>query len=427
MVMWCGSGGEKSIIAAEPSVQTGIRQFTGRHITLYTDLPDSTEIAELPRVFDLAVRQWVDFFQQPPDALDSWKVTACVMQAEQRFQDRQLIPPGLPDFLHGIQMGNRVWIREQPSAYYRRHLLLHEGTHAVMNHLFGRVGPVWYREGIAELLATHAYRDGVLRLQIFPQQKSDVEHWGRIKIVRDDVQRHGIRSIHQIIDLPTRAFLQSEAYAWTWALQSFLHHRPEYLSLRRSMLDAMSVSDRHVTETFARDYQARRRRLDLEWNAFVQHLDYGYDPTFETIQRTDEVVDLPDEVHTLELNVTQPWQSTGLRVAAGDTVDLAARGRYVVAREQRDGRWQPWPCEPQGVTIEYYQQRPLGQLLAAIVPDVIDGEEPLFDAVGIGRRGSLTSRAGGQLYLRINERADRLRDNAGKLVIKVRRRPQQDP
>ena len=48
-------------------------------------------------------------------------------------------------------MGAELWLHDQPTAYYRRHLLLHEGTHVFMASFLGGCGPGWYMEGTAEL------------------------------------------------------------------------------------------------------------------------------------------------------------------------------------------------------------------------------------------------------------------------------------
>ena len=65
------------------------------------------------------------------------------------------MPTGDDKFLHGLSTGSDLWLYDQPSAYYRRHLLLHEGTHAFMGKFLGGCGPGWYMEGTAELFGTH--------------------------------------------------------------------------------------------------------------------------------------------------------------------------------------------------------------------------------------------------------------------------------
>ena len=182
---------EERPTAAVPAVDeervraAGIRKLVGQHLTLYTDLPAGADIDGLTADFDRAYTQWCEYFGQSPRRDPPWRVTACVIEDKQKFVRVGLMPKDLPPFLHAYFRGNRLWVYEQPSAYYRRHLLLHEGTHAFMNAHLGSCGPPWYKEGMAELLATHAIEDGHVSLNHFPADPEEVPDWGRIRLVRD--------------------------------------------------------------------------------------------------------------------------------------------------------------------------------------------------------------------------------------------------
>lgn len=413
----------------------GIRTLTSDHLTLYTDLPSHPDIDRLPSVFDQAVVMWTQFFDAPPGSLDHWKVQACLMRDKEKFGDYGLLPNDLPPFLHGLQMQDRVWIHEQPGPYYRRHLLLHEGTHAAMNRIFGRVGPAWYREGIAEFLSTHEMQDGHLKLGVLPADKKLVEHWGRIRILRDDIHNGNVLSIASIVNLQARDFLQVESYAWTWALQSFGNRHPEFSPFFDQLKLEMQFSEQSVTQRFLQNYASRQQEIDLAWSAFLGHIDYGYDSSHETVSITAETARLGSNPISWKLDSTKGWQSTGLEIAPDSTVDIAASSRFQVATSDRSedldpeaAKWGreaqtpvPWICEPQGVTIEYYQQRPLGMLMAAIVnADNVDKGTRLLHPTAVGRRGQVSTKTGGTLFLRINERTDHMGDNAGEITVHIR-------
>ncbi len=140
----------------------GIRKLTGKHLTLYTDLPADTgpAVDELPRVFDAAVPLWCEYFGVDPAKPAEWKIVGSLMKDKERFLGAGLYSENLPPFPHGFSQGSQVWLYDQPSDYYRRHLLLHEGTHAFMNRWLGGAGPPWYMEGMAELLGTHQWSGG---------------------------------------------------------------------------------------------------------------------------------------------------------------------------------------------------------------------------------------------------------------------------
>jgi len=402
----------------------GIRKLSSKHLTLYTDLPSSPDVDQLPKVFDAAIPMWAKFFEVTTSEFDGWKVTACVIQNKQRFQDYKLLPDNLPPFLHGFQKYDSVWVYEQPSPYYRQHLLLHEGTHSAMNRVYGRVGPAWYREGIAEMLGTHRFENGKLTMPYFPENRKIVEHWGRIKIVKDDIAKGTVRSISSIVNGQTRDFLKVESYAWSWALQSFGHSHPEFKNLFLGLQEEMYFSEQALTNRFMKEYYARKYEIDLAWNLFLSHLDYGYDSSKEIVHKNEKATNVPvGKVMATKIDVAKGWQSTGLVLPPNMKVDVAASGRFRVRLEAAQGGRPatPWPCEPQGVTIEYYQGRPLGQLLATIVKENDETDvRGLTRAKAVGRRDRIETKAGGTLYLRINERADQLADNEGEITVKLR-------
>ena len=192
----------------------GIRKIPGRHLTLYTDLPSDPQIDDLPASFDAAVPLWAAYFEIEAARTDDWHVAGSLMQNKERFQRAGLLPDDLPPFLHGFQQGYELWLYEQPSAYYRRHLLLHEGVHAFMKHFLGGAGPPWYMEGTAELLATHSWDEGRLTLPQFPRSRESTAHWGRIKIIQDDVKAGKGKSLEDVFRYDERAHLNVEPYAW---------------------------------------------------------------------------------------------------------------------------------------------------------------------------------------------------------------------
>src|SRR5262249_14224219 len=147
--------------------------------TLYTDLPSSLAVDELPGVFDQAFLQWCAYFGIDEKDHADWRMTGYLIKDKVRFTAAGLLPDDLPPFLNGYCRGHEIWVYNQPSGnqtsdYYRRHLLLHEGTHGFMFTVLRGCGPPWYSEGMAELLATHRWADGRLQLNRFPSSPAEV-------------------------------------------------------------------------------------------------------------------------------------------------------------------------------------------------------------------------------------------------------------
>jgi hypothetical protein len=175
-----------------------MRSLAGRHLTLYTDLPAAGEVDSLTAAFDQAVPQWCRYFEVPPERASGWHLTGYLIHDRSRAAAAGVLPADLPPFLHGYQKDHELWLYDQPSDYYRRHLLLHEGTHAFAAHFLGAVGPPWYAEGMAELLATHRWNAGQLTLRHFPTSKDQVSHWGRIKLIQQQLTMRRVMTIDQI-------------------------------------------------------------------------------------------------------------------------------------------------------------------------------------------------------------------------------------
>ncbi|HVW39003.1 MAG TPA: hypothetical protein VHB99_16930, partial [Pirellulales bacterium] len=108
----------------------GIRKLASEQLTLYTDLPLDAEIKSLPEQFDQAYPQWRKYFGLADQQAKPWRVVGRLMKDEAKFRAAGLLPDELPQFQFGYTRGDEIWWREQPSAYYRRHLMLHEGTHS---------------------------------------------------------------------------------------------------------------------------------------------------------------------------------------------------------------------------------------------------------------------------------------------------------
>ena len=303
----------------------GIRKLEGRYLTLYTDLPGSVEVDEIPRVFDQAVPQWAAYFATPLAKLKSWQLTGFLIGDQSRFRQSTLLPEDLPEFLHGYQRGYRFWVYDQPSAYYRRHLVLHEGVHAFMQTVLGGTGAPWYREGIAELLATHRWRGGKLLVRYMPKSRDEVPYWGRIKAIQDEFAAARGKMIREVMQYDSAAYLRTEPYAWSWAVAAFLDGHPAYRYRFRNLRNDVRDMSPHFTRRFQQQLIGQLRQFDEQWQLFVINIDYGYD-----FERTAVLyrpgMPLGTGSRTVSLAADRGWQSTGIRLEAGGGVHHFGRG-----------------------------------------------------------------------------------------------------
>lgn len=402
--------------AADAPHQDGLRRLQGRYVTLVTDLPAEAKLDELPQVFDQAVRQWAEYFHVAIPRAAAWHVQGCLIRSRPRFRQAGLLPDDLPPFLHGYQRGTDFWVLEQPSDYFLRHLMLHEGTHAFMQTALGGSGPPWYMEGMAELLATHRWADGQLTLKTFPARREDVPFWGRIRVVRQAAAQGQALSLGEILHLPPDKFRQVEPYAWAWAAATFLDGHPRWKARFRQLPKAVREPGDQFTDRFWRELQESPQELQEAWQLFVHHLDYGY------VTAEDQVTYRRTQSWTpgtrLEIAADRGWQSTGWQLEAGRRYVIRAEGRYQIA--DQPGIW--W-CQPDGVTLEYHARLPLGMLLAAVRGPLTSEatSTALLQPQPVGSHGVLQPSQTGILFLQVNEPAGRRGDNRGQLTVWIER------
>ena len=403
------------VIDEARTAAAGIRKLSGRHIDLYTDLP-AGEGDELPQVFDAAVPLWCAYFDIGAERVRDWRAIAWVMRDKERFVGAGVYPESLPDFPHGYSVGPQVWLFDQPSEYYRRHLLLHEGTHCFMSRWLGGAGPPWYMEGIAELLGTHRWEGGKLTLGIMPRDRDEVPYWGRVKIVRDEYAAGRGMSLTDIMKYDTRAHLRNEPYGWCWAAAAFLDQHPQtqpaFRDLRKETKDRTIEFSKRFYQRLKDDWPG----IQEDWQLFVRECDYGYDVArAATIRKA--AAPLPPGGITVNVLADRGWQSSGILLEGGKTYAIRGQGRFDVASGEK-----PWPCEAGGITLHYHDGKPLGMLLAAVSDDLPAAQTPLANPIAIGLSSTLSPTTSGTLYLRINEAASGLEDNRGGLQVKVEAR-----
>jgi hypothetical protein len=324
-----------------------------------------------------------------------------------------LLPEDLPPFAHGFSRDNVLWLHEQPSDYYRRHLLLHEGVHGFMNTVLGSCGPPWYMEGIAEYLGTHQFQNGQLTLGYMQKNRDETPEWGRVRIIQDAAAAGKSLRLPQVIDYPADRRSETEYYAWCWALATFLDRHPRYQERFRQL--AGHVREPDFNKRFFQSFKADWPELCEEWQLMTANLEYGYDVARSAVDFSPGKP-LPRNSVEVAIAADRGWQNTGLRLEAGVAYHLTASGRYQVAKNPT-----VWWSEPNGVSIRYYQGRPLGLLLAAVRPDhpTQDNDSALLHPTVIGLGATLTPAETGTLFLKINDSAGELSDNAGTLKVEV--------
>ncbi|MBO7680222.1 MAG: hypothetical protein J6S75_11190, partial [Thermoguttaceae bacterium] len=158
-------------------------------------------------------------------------------------------------------------------------------------------------------------------------------------------------------------------------------------------------------------------RLAADWQNFVEWLDYGFD--FDHAPNTNipssELGPLPDGGISLTLDAENGYLATGLVLEPGKEYSLSASGRFRVGC-----RGKVYPCEANGITLSYFNTRPLGTLLAEIIPEKAPLGELPIQTEPIGVKGTFTPQKGGELRLRLNLPTDQIKNSRGTCTVTIR-------
>ena len=404
---------------------SGLRLLNGKHITLYTDVPSSPWIDELPEVFDAAVPKWCEYFSEDVRRTRAWRMSAFLIRDKERFRKAGLIPKDLPEFPAGLNRGHEIWFFLQPDQYYTRHLMLHEGTHAFMQWFGNGVGAPWYAEGMAELLGLHRWTDGELTLHHQVSDPRESEGWGRPRLIKDWNEKNAlldqpqVKSLQDILLTPNRAFAEVENYAWCWAACEFLGQHPQTSKRFNRLQKEVHQRPEDFNQAFLKLYSPSLEQLERDWAWYIREMEYGYSVLRAAItelrpgQRSGEY----------ELKTDRSWQMIRTPVKKGERYAIESRGRFRIGSSEVDGRIKPWPCESNGITIDYFRGRPIGELHATILPGDSNPQSMAYlyrqPPIVVGAQNVITANVNGLLCFRINESPANLADNQGTLKITI--------
>lgn len=390
----------------------------GKYIRLTTDLASATECDDLVATFDAAVPQWLEFWNLSENDVADWKVHAWVMRDKRRFANQGLIPERLPDFPFGYTLGNQIWVLVQPSEYYTRHLLLHEGAHSLAFHQFHGAGPTWFMEGTAEMLATHSGVGPQVSINQIPRTRDGFPYWGRFKLIGQLRGENKVPSLETVMRYQPTLLGSVDTYGWSWAATMLLHAYPEYkeafLSSARNGRDTSSAFNRRLFLLLRSQWPV----LNARWRLMCQELAYGFDWDIERVQLSEHDPVWEGNPIDVEVAAKAGWQSIGVRIPPATKVRLSATGTVVLAQEPK-----PWTSQPEGITFQYHAGRPLGQLLVCVLPNAVNQATllPKLDVRAVEGEATIEINEFSWLLLRVNDSLGDRGDNTGSYLVKTSR------
>ena len=396
----------------------GIRALSGRYVDLYTDLPSNEKNDEIIHLLDAAVPRLCEFFHLDPRQYDDWKISAFLMTDREPFDifgAFDFSEEEIPEFPNGFSLYDRIWVFDKNQVYYNRFLMLHELVHAFMLHTFGSLEPRWFTEGIAEFLALHRWDGQTIELGIFPDTREEVEGFGRIDRIRSFVQSGEVPSVEELLAIKPKAFDDVSSYAWCWALVTLLARHPQYADAFGAL--PFLAMEKDPNKPFLELLGNSAGRLAADWQNFVEWLDYGFDFDHapDASVPGSGLEPLSDEGTSFTLDAENGCLATGVILEPGKEYRFSASGRFRVGCQGK-----VYPCEANGITLSYFNARPLGTLLAEIVPEKASLNELPIQTEPIGAKGTLTPKKRGELHLRLNLPTNQIKNSRGTCTVTVR-------
>jgi hypothetical protein len=411
----------RPVAADQQDQATGQRQFLrSANCSLYTDLSPTDANALLARL-EATLQKLSEYWRRPLRGT----IQCFVAENPDAWHDRELPHPmariligrvGGAAISHQVGTGAQTQVKIMVFAAARPGVAEHEVVHAYCGQTFGTNGPLWYREGMAQLLSSGG---DLSRGMDFPpeilacltpakkktladivssgqnvQQLCDsfdakaVEHDGLVGLVPDSQWSEAdVRSLEDI----------KQTYAWSWLVCHLLENNPNYRARFRALgQDYLGEQ----ADTFGKRFEPVTRELAFEYEFTVAHMAPGY--------RVDLCAwDWDKRVRCLagsrpmraRVAAARGYQASGLLVTAGQSFAYDTSGS--------------WTTDAQaGPTSADGGPQDLGRLEAVVMRDY-----QLTEPVLLGQHGTFQAPCDGQLYLRCRDDWSRLGDNDGSIVV----------
>ena len=397
-----GPSGAEVRMATAPSPPRKPTYFKSAHFVVHTDLK-SKEAHELLNRLEVMLSLISKYWGQPPAGtiecyvvkdLAAWPDGSIPLEGLEKIRQSAGITT-VETLSRGLKV---VSAKATVFAKYGAHPLAdgagdrgtpqHEAVHAYCGQAFGRTGPLWYAEGMAEM--GRYWRQGDVSVHCD-------------SIVVDYLKMSAPKSLAEIVSdrSASRTGDSWQNYAWRWALCHLLESNPNYSTRFRALgLSYLNGAPAGFGDTFG----SMLDEIAFEYRQFLTNFDQGYRVDLCSWDWKRRFKDLaPASVSTTRVNAQRGWQPTGVIVRAGESYDFSASGTWQTSKDT-------------GETGADGGTSGVGRLEAAVFADFV-----LSKAFPLGAYGSFTPTTAGQLFVRCSDKWNELADNRGTVALKIKR------
>lgn len=384
-----GKKPSKSGGASAKAADGSPRDYTSRNFLVHTDLP-AAEAEDLLKRLETMLRLISQYWNKPNrktiemyviQDLAGWPVDRLDPIGVDKIRSREGITLSVTQSIGGqaVDADSIVY------AYADRGIPLHEAVHAYCALNFGRTGPTWYAEGMAEM--GHYWRDKDPGVHCLPEVVEYLK----------SLPPKPLTEITRAGDVTGDSW---ENYNWRWALCHLLANNPNY-SPRFQPLGLRLLNDQPAS--FEEVYGPMASEITFEYEFFLKHFNIGYRADLCAWDWKTKAIPLKASGAVQQkIDAKRGWQSTRLTVKSGETYSFTAAGEWKLAASgeslSADGR-----------------DDGAGRLVGVIFKDFQLGEP--FE---LGTAGEFTATDDGVLFARCRSDWCELADNSGSVTLKIR-------
>jgi hypothetical protein len=398
--------------------------YRSANLSLYTDLSEPEAHAVLERL-ETTLHALNNYWRRPLRGT----IQCYVVQHLEAWNDRELPHPMARILIGRIGGAAFRCAGDASEPGHNRIVVLasaapgvvdHEVVHAYCGQTFGTTGPLWYREGMAQLmtsplemargidlppetlecltsgpkrtLADVVSGDKSLQKLCDSLEAKSAAHNGLIGLIPDNEWKD--TDVQSLLDI-------KRTYAWSWLACYLLENNPNYRARFRAMGQDFLANEEN---TFGKRFDPLAKQLTFEYEFTVAHLAPGYRVdlcAWDWEKRFRPLVGARPVRARVE--AARGYQASGLLLSAGQAYTFEASGSWTTGAHDR-------PITADGSV------HGAGRLEAVVLRDY-QLSEPFL----LGERGSFSAPCDGQLYLRCRDNWSELGDNEGSVLVTLSR------
>lgn len=384
----------KSKRVKESATKSGVADYQSKNFMIRTDLPPD-EAKDLLKRLETMLSLVEKYFEHKlPSTI------GMIVVKDLNAWPRELVNQFETGAVESIEGGGGVTISQTQSSRTTGQILdakaivyaiadrgtpQHEAVHAYCILSFGRTGPIWYAEGMAEI--GQYWSDKGLGVHCHD-------------VVLEYLQSQEPKQLTEIVDITDRSGDSWQNYAWRWVLCHMLANNPNYAP-RFKPLGLGLLNGRDVS--FESVYGPMAKEINFEYQFFLKHIDDGFRADLCAWDWKAKYTPCKgSSPFNAKVEANHGWQPARISVEAGQEYDYAVSGM--------------WKTAAKGTAVDADgAEDGTGKLMGIIFNDY-----QLSEPFPLGTYGSFTPPDSGSLLLRCEDKWNELADNSGKLQVKFK-------